>query len=144
MRDVELLLRSFSLLIDNAAYQPPMSRFLDKFSAKAKKEFSSSDITLIESIFRSFLNAISALPPGSFLSESGRFSIALFEATIFGLCKQMWERKEVLSLPPIDLDELKKLGSDPDFKKYLQEGTTKQINVSERLKAAMRVLAAHN
>lgn len=143
MRDIELLLRSFALLIEGAAYQPPMSRFLDKFSAKAKREFSDEDISLAESIFMSFLNAISALPEKSFVSEgSGRFSIALFEATMYGLCRKMWEKKEVVAIPPVELDKLKKLGGDENFIKFLQEGTTKQINVSERLKTAKNVLAA--
>jgi hypothetical protein len=142
MRDVELLLRSFALLVDEAAYQPPMSRFLDKFSAKARS-FPTQNIALIKSIFMSFLDAISVLPQGSFVSEgSGRFSIALFEATMYGLCRDIWESQLLSQLPPVDPDKLKELGNDSDFKKYLQEGTTKQVNVAERLKAAKRILAA--
>lgn len=144
MRDVELLLRSFAMLIDDPHYQPSMSRFLDKFSTKAKKDFSPRDIAILESIFAVFLKAIEGLPEGSFVSEgSGRFSVALFEATLYGLCRPMWETRAAYAIQPVEAGKLKELESDPDFKKYLQEGTTKQVNVEKRLSIAKRIFAVN-
>lgn len=144
MRDVELLLRSIALLIDGPSYQPPMSRFLDKFSARTKKEFSQKEIDILESIFSAFLNSIHLLPDDSFISEgSRRFSIALLEATLYGLCRPMWEAQLVQPLPPVDIDKMNELIGDPEFRKYLQEGTTKQLNVKERLNIAKRIFSVN-
>ena len=145
MRDVELLLRSFAMLINDPPYQPSMSRFLDKFSAKAKKDFSSSEIGVLEAIFAAFLNAIEGLPEGSFKSEgSGRFSIALFEAAFYGLCRPMWEARSACTIPSMEETKLKELEGDSDFKKNLQEGTTKQANVVNRLNVAKRIFSVNS
>lgn len=37
MKDIEVLLRSYAMLIDNATYAPPLARFLNNFSRKAQK-----------------------------------------------------------------------------------------------------------
>ncbi len=139
MRDVELLLRAFAILVNGANYQPPMSRFLDRFSAIAKG-YNANTLTLLEKIFAQFLKAISALPANGFVSEgSGRFSIALFEAALYGVCRRMWDSKRVEELRPIEATVVKELASDPTFTEYLREGTTKQLNVSKRLEVADRI-----
>jgi hypothetical protein len=142
MRDVELLLRSFAMLVDGPNYQPSMSRFLDRFSAKVKK-FSPASADMLEAIFKSFLNAISELPSDAFISEgSGRFSIALFEATLFGVARSIWAAQGAPNIPPIPANKIALLAADPDFSKFLQEGTTKQVNVSKRLEIAQKLFGA--
>ncbi len=142
MRDVELLLRSIALLILEKDYRPPMTRFLDTSSAELKKSLTDADLVFLEGLMKSFLTAISGLPAETFLSEgSGRFSIALFEAVLFGAAKERWIKRQDFNIPPMDAAKVHAVASDPDFVKYLQEGTTKQLNVSERLKVGARLLA---
>lgn len=141
MRDVELLLRSFAMLVDGPVYQPPMSKFLDKFSAKAKK-LTVDDIVILETIFDSFLSALSTLPATTFISEgSKRFSIAIFEATLYGYCRDMWEARTPAIIEPISDVKIKELENDESFRKFLQEGTTKQVNVYGRLQTAKKIFS---
>ena len=140
MRDVELLLRCFAMLIDGAEYQPSMVRFLDNFSGKAKRALTGPKLALIEQIFREFLKGTADLPAGSFAPAStNRFSIALFELAFYGVARPLWEEgvaKEV-SIDSAKLQELSK-----GIEVYLQEGTTKQVNVHSRLSTAKTMFAA--
>jgi hypothetical protein len=118
-----------------------MSRFLDNFSATAKK-FSDAQCELVASVFRTFLEAIRDWPEESFVSEgSKRFSIALFEAALYGLCRSMWEENRIGVIPATNAIKLKELENNAKFKDFLQEGTTKQVNVRGRLDLARKAFA---
>lgn len=142
MRDVELLLRSIALLTLDDKYRPPMTGFLDTSSSELKKKLSGADLAFLEKLMKSFFLAISKLPEGKFLSEgSGRFSIALFEAVLFGATKELWGKKQDWNVPEIEVAKVDAIANDEDFIKYLQEGTTKQLNVSGRLKVGAKIFS---
>ncbi len=140
MRDVELLLRSVAMLVDGPGYQPSMVRFLDKFSGVAKRGIAGKKLALVEHIFQKFLAAISKLPDDSFqLEKTNRFSIALFESALYGLGRPLWETQTAGEIPAIDQAKLGSLAKA--IEPFLQEGTTKQVNVEGRLKAAQGIFA---
>ncbi len=140
MRDVELLLRSIALLVRNDKYLPPMSRFLDLSSASIKREIVGPKLAFLAALMEMFFNSISELPLGSFVSEgSGRFSIALFEAVLYGVCRPIWDAQVLAAIAPLSLAKIKELAADPTFIAHLQEGTTKQKNVSERLAVGIKI-----
>ena len=54
MKEVEILLRGFAMLIDRENYKPSMTKFLNGFSYKAKKN-SDDENKLLENIFNTFI-----------------------------------------------------------------------------------------
>lgn len=146
MRDVELLLRAFAMLVKGDEYKPSMTRFLNTFSNFAKRNMTNEEIDKLVHIFKSFVTATSSLNSNMFHSPTAqRFSIALFEAAFVGWCTDAWKSSDknpsVPSPSQIDLDTLT---SNPTFRGHLQEGTTKKKNVEERLKIAREVLNANS
>lgn len=141
MRDVELLLRSFAMLIDGQNYQPSMVKFLDRFSGIAKRMITGEKLNLAEKIFKEFLDGLSNLSDDTFKPEkTGRFSIALFESVFYGVGRSKWESGFA---DKILIDQLKINELEREIEKFLQEGTTKQANVSGRLSAAKNIFESH-
>ncbi len=139
MKDAEILLRGFALLIDGAAYAPSMVKFLNQFSKKARK-FSANEIGYLERLLFSFLGACEDLPAIAFLNKkSGRFNVALFEAVFAAACaKPMQERRDLAT--KVAPESLAALESDRDFLGAMIEGTTQTRNVKARLDRASRIL----
>src|ERR1039457_761517 len=80
MKDIEILLRGFAMLIDGPNYTPSMVRFLNRFSRKCEKHTPDQNAYL-EDLARSFLNASSRMPDDAFVNKRNRrFNIALYEA----------------------------------------------------------------
>lgn len=142
MRDVELLLRCFAMLIDGPNYQPSMVRFLDSFSGKAKRTIIGPKLALAEQIFREFLKGVAVLPEKIFEPEkTNRFSIALFESAFYGVSRTQWEAG---SAAVVAIDEAKIRELEGEIQDFLQEGTTKQTNVQGRLNAAADIFNPHS
>jgi hypothetical protein len=137
MRDVELLLRSIAMLAEGPNYAPSMVRFLDRFSGFAKREITGMRLALLENIFCAFLNETAKLPASSFqLEHTNRFSIALFESTLYGVVRPLWEAQLAR---PISVNGAKLEALAKGIEIFLQEGTTKQVNVQGRLEAAKSI-----
>ena len=83
LRDVELLLRAFAMLCYAHEYRPSMTRFLNRFSNFAKKNFDSESIEYLRVVFDSLMKSFEHLDPAVF-RPADRFSIALFEAALYG------------------------------------------------------------
>ena len=58
MKDIEILLRGFAMLVDGANYKPSMVRFLNRFSTKCRKQ-DAEENAYLEILFMSFLGACS-------------------------------------------------------------------------------------
>src|SRR5437660_12594916 len=79
MKDVEILLRGFAMLIDSANYAPSMVKFLNQFSRKSRSNTDEKNAYLSE-FFNSFLEACSDLGSDAFLNKTNRrFNVALYE-----------------------------------------------------------------
>jgi Protein of unknown function DUF262 len=137
LRDVELLLRAFAMLVYSDKYRPSMTRFLNRFSNHAKKRMSVEDVAFLVSLFRRFLDAIENLPPEAFQAAE-RFSIGIFESAFVGRCSTLWEERSDAPVQPISTHEISQLSAA--IRPFLQEGTTKQANVVERLRIAREIL----
>ncbi len=139
MKDVEILLRGFALLIDGANYAPSMVKFLNQFSRKARCHNTEQNKYLAD-LMGSFLEACSDLPEGAFLNKkSGRFNVALFEAAFVGVCKAAFVDRRMLSAK-LQPDRLSDLEKDAEFTNAMLEGTTQTKNVKARLNSASNVL----
>jgi uncharacterized protein with ParB-like and HNH nuclease domain len=139
MKDVEVLLRGFALLIDGANYAPSMVKFLNQFSRKARSQNTEQN-DFLAGLMTSFLNACSDLPENAFLNKkNGRFNVALFEAAFVAACKAPISEKRMLN-GKLQIDRLAELERDPRFIDAMREGTTQTKNVKARLNCASQVL----
>ena len=96
MKDIEILLRGFAMLIDGASYAPSMVRFLNNFSRRCK-DHTGEQNAYLERLFDSFLLASKGLPDDAFLNKKNRrFNIALYEAVFTATsCRVFAERRDV-------------------------------------------------
>lgn len=139
MKDVEILLRGFALLIDGNNYAPSMVKFLNQFSRKARGHNTEQNDYLAKLIV-SFLEACADLPVNAFLNKkSSRFNVALFEAAFVAACATPFAEKRMLT-KKLQADRLAELEKDKDFVDAMLEGTTQTKNVKARLSSASRVL----
>jgi uncharacterized protein with ParB-like and HNH nuclease domain len=138
MKDIEILLRGFALLIDGAKYNPSMIRFLNAFSRSARK-LNASEILYLEKLFDSFLESCSSLADDAFHSTANRFSVPVFEAAFAGVCADAYNAGETIhgKIQPSTLVSLK---ADPGFLAAAERRTTAKINVQKRLEQARAIV----
>lgn len=139
MKDVEILLRAFALLIDVDSYAPSMTKFLNLFSKKSKGNTPEHNLYL-ERIFDEFLVATSRLPSKVFFTPANnRFNISLFESVFYAACKPVFDERG-MHVPEVPEIRLNKLRSEPGFISASSEGTSKSDNVSRRLSLAAAII----
>ena len=138
MRDLEILMRGFAILMEGEDYKPPMVGFLNSFSKKARS-FSESQVQYAKKLFETFLLRCEKLPDGAFQLKTGRFSASVYEAIFASSCEKAWKAKNfnVKDIDPLKLEGLKK---DSEFLKASRSETTSKENVSIRLRRARELL----
>lgn len=130
MKDIEILLRGFAMLIEGTDYAPSMVKFLNQFSRKCESHDEDKN-GYLEGLFRSFLKSCSALENGAFLNKKNRrFNIALFEAVFTAVCEAAFKERRQLN-GTIDGARIETLENDVEFVKASLEGTTRTANVSK-------------
>ena len=140
MKDVEIILRGFAMLIDGREYAPSMVKFLNKFSRKART-FTKDAILYFEQLISSFIEACSELPEDAFLNKNGRFNVALYEAAFAATCADAFGARRLLQ-GEVSSSQLSQLELDGDFQAATLEGTTQTRNVNKRLDRAAALLSA--
>lgn len=141
-KDVEILLRSFALLLWNHEYRPSMVKFLNRFSGHCKRSFDSTMIDKIENLFSEFLRACSNLPDRAFMVDgSRRFNMPLFEV-VFAEALRPHLVDGSTSVATLHLEDIAAINGDPAFREALKEGTTQSDKVKVRLQSARHILTA--
>ena len=139
MKDIEILLRGFAMLMDGDEYSPSMVKFLNQFSKKCKTNENDKNQQL-KSIFESFLNAASKLPERIFINKTNnRFNIALFEAVFTATCRSAYSSNCIVQ-SHLDTAKIERLRSDATFIAASQSATTQKENVMKRLRIASDIL----
>jgi hypothetical protein len=139
MKDVEVLLRGFAFLIDRHNYAPSMVKFLNQFSRKARS-YNETQNKFLSDLLVSFIGACADLSDNAFLNKkSGRFNVALYEATFAAVCSKAFSENRMLS-EKLSPDRLANLESDKAFLDAMIEGTTQTKNVKARLDRASQIL----
>lgn len=139
MKDIEILLRGFAMLIDSDNYAPSMVRFLNQFSKKCESHTKDQN-DYLQQIFKSFLNTCSDLPEDVFLNKKNRrFNLALYEAVFNAVCKNAFNEKRSLE-GEINVDEVVALENDEEFLRASLEGTTNTANVQKRLERGTQLI----
>ena len=133
LKDMELLLRMFAMLVDAERYSPSMSKFLNQFSKNCQPNNREKNQHL-ELIFKSFLAAASGLPDDVFLNKgTNRISVALMEAVFAAACRNWKSENAPLSKGKLDLQQITSLETDAEFVQASQLATTQSANVRKRL-----------
>ncbi|MGO9060964.1 MAG: DUF262 domain-containing protein [Candidatus Binataceae bacterium] len=141
MKDVEILLRAFALLIQGEKYAPSMVKFLNQFSRNCRS-MSAEQIRYLSDLLESFLKACVGLPDDAFLNKkNSRFNVALFEAAFAAVCGPPFAKKKLLE-GSVSSSKLGELESDKQFLDALIEGTTQTKNVKMRIERAKTLLGS--
>ena len=139
-KDVEILLRSFALLLWFDEYRPSMVKFLNRFAGYCKHKFSSERIDQLERLFDEFLKACSQLPDRAFMvNGSSRFNMALFEV-VFAETLRAKLGDGSIAVGTLRPDDISAIDREPMFREALKEGTTKPDKVRARLQSAKNIL----
>jgi uncharacterized protein with ParB-like and HNH nuclease domain len=138
MRDVEILLRSFAMLIDGENYKPSMVKFLNKFS-KNGKSFDRGTLQKLEEIFFSFINASNDLPVRSFIGEQGRFATLFFESVFYAACIDAYKNGNA-NIDRLTEEKVRGVFTDEEFLRASREDTAGLKNVTKRLERAKAII----
>jgi uncharacterized protein with ParB-like and HNH nuclease domain len=138
MKDVEILIRGFAMLLRNDIYKPSMTRFINQFSKEAKK-FSKESILLLRDLFITFCDSIIKLDDKIFISRSGKFSITIFESIFVALSKNPIESQQI-EINDTTIEKLTTLKTNPTFIDATQWSTASKKSVEERLRIARETL----
>lgn len=139
MKDVELLLRAYAMLINNSTYAPSLVKFLNSFSRDAKK-FDKEKNTYLRDLFESFLLATTDLPNSIFVNKNNyRFNIALFEAVFTAVCTTAYKNHDIVK-QKLTEKEIESLRTDPAFSDASLYGTTQTVNVKIRINRALEII----
>lgn len=142
MKDIEVLLRIFAILVDKEIYAPSLVKFLNQFSNKAKTNTPKQN-EYLEDLFKSFLNETKHLTDDTFINKSnGRFNIALIEAVFYAVCKYSYAKGELLC-EPISAERIRNLEVDAEFVDAATSATTSRRNVEMRLERGVSILNAN-
>jgi len=141
MKDIEILLRGFAMLIDGENYAPSMVKFLNQFSRKCESHDEDRN-KYLETLFKSFMEACSTLEEDAFINKRNRrFNIALFEAVFTAACEAAFNERRILR-GSLDGQRIAVLENDAEFVKASLEGTTSTSNVSIRIQRARNIVGA--
>ena len=141
MKDIEVLLRMFAMLVDSDNYAPSMVKFLNQFSKKCESHNGEQN-RLLRSLFHGFVEASSELRKTSFLSKrTGRFNIALIEAVFASACRAPFRDRRDPRGKLVDC-EIESLGSDEEFREAASSATTQTSNVVKRLERGAALISS--
>lgn len=135
--DVEIILRAFALLIDEQAYTPRMTTFLNNFSAHSTL-FTQDDVEYCEKLFVSFLDACDNLPEKTFF-RGRRFSKALFETVFVSACRTPLAERKLIE-GNIAYKSILKLKNDKSFISFLEADSTSVVNTRSRIALADSII----
>lgn len=138
MRDVEILLRSFAMLIDGDRYKPSMVKFLNSFSNK-NKNLNKLEIEYLENLFKNFLENTISLSEKIFFNSRGRFATLFFEALFVASCDCSYRTKSIESEKFTKI-QIQQLFDDAEFKNASKINTADSSNVETRLRRAKTIL----
>lgn len=138
MRDIEVLLRGFAMLLRGDNYTPSMTRFLNKFT-KAMTRIPDEELTLLRNILSRFLDRCDGFPRGIFGTRSKKLNISVYESVFSALCKTGYLNRKG-EVPVIDAKKIVELKKDKEFSESASTKSTSKANVDSRLSRAREIL----
>lgn len=142
MRDVEILLRGFAMLVRGDEYRPSMTRFLNMFS-KSMRNVSQEQLQKLEAVFLSFLEATRSLPPGLFGTRSRKLNVSVFESVFAASCGPMYAGRKG-QVETLEEGTIRALKGDREFVDASSTKSTDKAKVSVRLSKARSSIGVEN
>lgn len=136
LRDVELLLRLSAMLAFSDKYKPSMIKFLNRFSAVAKRRFGADEIRLIVDILTAFIQKAAPLKESFY--AGGRFSIGTAESVLHACAKDAFATRDPARIKDFSDKQVQDISAS--IRPFLVEGSSKSENVKSRLEAALKQL----
>lgn len=136
LRDVELMLRMIAFLVFSTKYSPSMTRFLNRFSAVAKKTFDERRLELTRQIFERFIIQVDGIEDA--FASGGRFSIGTAEAVFHASCIDSWSNSDVELFKPFTREQVVMVSEA--IREALRAGSSKTENVKSRLDKAKEII----
>ncbi len=135
MKDIEIMVRAFAMLVEGERYAPSMTRFLNKFSKQCQSK-PRGEIRYLKDLFESFLTKTASLPGDAFVNPTNkRVNLALLEAVFTATCATAYEQHRLLDAEDtLDHEQVVDLANDADFRKASERATTDKSNVASRLR----------
>lgn len=137
-KDVEIILRSFALLVDGNSYSGSMNNFINRFARKAM-DFSQQEIEYCSNLFNSFLNACLDIPREYFTTKKGEFNAALFDCIFDVIAENYYKNKSLISCK-IQSDKIAALRADKEFEEAITHSTSHTKMVKKRIQKAREYL----
>lgn len=135
MRDTEFLLRALALAPTEVKFSGSMTNFINSFCLSAKK-FSEEEVSALISPLTLFFSVFDDLE--SPFMRAGKFSGVLFESA-FAAWRQLGSKSDDAEAIA---DAITSAKNDRAFAETLQEGSTKPVNIRERIGVLRRHLEA--
>jgi hypothetical protein len=136
LKDQELILRFFALLIDEANYSRPMAEFLSRFAGKyrnAQGEFQDKMPSLFKLTVSQFYNALgrTAFRPGRAVNA------AVFDSCMLGLARRL--SRNDLPLPSVEkiVSAYNELLADKEYNEAISRSTADEKFVTRRIDKAV-------
>jgi Protein of unknown function DUF262 len=138
MKDVEILLRGFAMLVNHDNYKPSLTKYLNDFSAQARK-YDDETIMYFEDLFKAFAQSATALDTKIFFTKTNRFNIAIYESIFIALVEDAYKAKNT-SIKATDISQILQLKADEEFVAASQSSTASSTNVVLRINKAKAIL----
>ncbi len=139
MKDIEILLRAFAMVMCGNEYKPSMTRFLNLTSKRAGA-LPNEKVQYLERLFYAFLDACKALPAKAFFgAQITRVNISFIDAVFTAQCTNAFANNS-LDVPVVDPEKLRILKEDTAFVNAAQFDTASTVNVAKRLERSKAIL----
>lgn len=132
-KDVEIILRIFSLFEIHTDYEKPMLRYLNG-QMQENRDFSSDRAKRFKSRFPAVIDLVADNLERPFRPR-GVINSAMLESVMVALLED-----DKIDGPALKF-RYRQLSNDPEFEKYLRGATTDTLTVRERIKIAKKVLS---
>ena len=137
-KDVEIILRSFSLMFDGDAYNGSMSNFINRFSKKAMG-FSKQDVEYYRDLFISFLESCSSVPRELFSTKNGDLNAALFDCVFAVIAGKSYKTHSLVE-EKVPEGKIRALKADSKFEEAITHSTSHTKMVALRIAKAREYL----
>lgn len=138
MRDIEVFLRGFAMLLRGDIYAPSMTRFLNKF-AKDMMQISNDELDLLRGILENFLDRCNGFSKGIFGKGAKKLNISVYESVFSTLCKSSYLNRKA-EVQMTSEDKIRELKMDKEFSESASTKSTNKSNVEARLNKAREIL----
>lgn len=139
MKDVELLFRCLSFMVNGDKYTPSLAKFLNNCANEAKS-YDTLKVDNIKLTFNSLINKLSEYNSDVYFNDkTGRINTLLLESIFYFVGRKYFD-KSIFEDFTINFEDIQALKSDSEFIESISEGTTNSDKVKNRFKRSIELL----